>query len=248
MKHLFGILCRAVPKSLFHLRVSAEGFQSWMWRGLTFLLPFLFFGHVSPNVTSFIFFSLHLFDIKLQLYRLTFINKCITIRRCLYFAIHFTAVFNLQKVHKWMLLLRAFLILLFETASAEEVDVDGSEMCLCNQVVRQHWRLMPPLPSQFWQLYNSVTLFRLGRRQDCKEWQVRNPHALFKCSRVISRKTGGVGRSVTGFLKSLLPFLFLSRGHTNASQASSELATRVKTCAGSLSPSNWCSPHAWHRF
>lgn len=27
--------------------VPAEGFQSWMWRGLTFLLPFLFFGHVS---------------------------------------------------------------------------------------------------------------------------------------------------------------------------------------------------------
>lgn len=27
--------------------VSSEGFQSWMWRGLTFLLPFLFFGHVS---------------------------------------------------------------------------------------------------------------------------------------------------------------------------------------------------------
>lgn len=26
-----------------------EGFQSWMWRGLTFLLPFLFFGHVSPT-------------------------------------------------------------------------------------------------------------------------------------------------------------------------------------------------------
>ncbi|KAM8828562.1 transmembrane protein 120B isoform 1-T1 [Spinachia spinachia] len=47
----------------------AEGFQSWMWRGLTFLLPFLFFGH-------------------------------------------------------------------------------------------------------FWQLYNSVTLFRLGGREDCKEWQV----------------------------------------------------------------------------
>ncbi|XP_039635688.1 transmembrane protein 120B [Perca fluviatilis] len=49
--------------------VSTEGFQSWMWRGLTFLLPFLFFGH-------------------------------------------------------------------------------------------------------FWQLYNSVTLFRLGGREDCKEWQV----------------------------------------------------------------------------
>lgn len=27
--------------------LPAEGFQSWMWRGLTFLLPFLFFGHVS---------------------------------------------------------------------------------------------------------------------------------------------------------------------------------------------------------
>lgn len=30
--------------------VSAEGFQSWMWRGLTFLLPFLFFGHVSVYI------------------------------------------------------------------------------------------------------------------------------------------------------------------------------------------------------
>ncbi|EGW01834.1 Transmembrane protein 120A [Cricetulus griseus] len=26
--------------------LTVEGFQSWMWRGLTFLLPFLFFGHV----------------------------------------------------------------------------------------------------------------------------------------------------------------------------------------------------------
>ncbi|XP_077593070.1 transmembrane protein 120B [Stigmatopora nigra] len=51
------------------LDLTVEGFQSWMWRGLTFLLPFLFFGH-------------------------------------------------------------------------------------------------------FWQLYNSVTLFRLAGRQDCKEWQV----------------------------------------------------------------------------
>ncbi|XP_020022431.1 transmembrane protein 120A isoform X2 [Castor canadensis] len=25
--------------------LTVEGFQSWMWRGLTFLLPFLFFGH-----------------------------------------------------------------------------------------------------------------------------------------------------------------------------------------------------------
>uniref|UniRef100_A0A8B9RYC7 Transmembrane protein 120B n=1 Tax=Accipiter nisus TaxID=211598 RepID=A0A8B9RYC7_9AVES len=29
-----------------HLDLTVEGFQSWMWRGLTFLLPFLFFGHV----------------------------------------------------------------------------------------------------------------------------------------------------------------------------------------------------------
>uniref|UniRef100_A0A670Z1R7 Transmembrane protein 120B n=1 Tax=Pseudonaja textilis TaxID=8673 RepID=A0A670Z1R7_PSETE len=27
-----------------HLDLTVEGFQSWMWRGLTFLLPFLFFG------------------------------------------------------------------------------------------------------------------------------------------------------------------------------------------------------------
>uniref|UniRef100_H3BGS5 Transmembrane protein 120A n=1 Tax=Latimeria chalumnae TaxID=7897 RepID=H3BGS5_LATCH len=27
------------------LTVAIEGFQSWMWRGLSFLLPFLFFGH-----------------------------------------------------------------------------------------------------------------------------------------------------------------------------------------------------------
>lgn len=51
------------------LDLTVEGFQSWMWRGLTFLLPFLFFGH-------------------------------------------------------------------------------------------------------FWQLYNSVTLFRLAQHEDCKEWQV----------------------------------------------------------------------------
>ncbi|CAL8321661.1 unnamed protein product [Lota lota] len=51
------------------LDLTVEGFQSWMWRGLTFVLPFLFFGH-------------------------------------------------------------------------------------------------------FWQLYNSITLFRLAGHQDCKEWQV----------------------------------------------------------------------------
>uniref|UniRef100_A0A3B3B9E1 Transmembrane protein 120Aa n=1 Tax=Oryzias melastigma TaxID=30732 RepID=A0A3B3B9E1_ORYME len=29
-----------------NMDLTVEGFQSWMWRGLTFLLPFLFFGHV----------------------------------------------------------------------------------------------------------------------------------------------------------------------------------------------------------
>ncbi|KAJ0063516.1 hypothetical protein NL108_002746, partial [Boleophthalmus pectinirostris] len=28
-----------------NLDLTVEGFQSWMWKGLTFLLPFLFFGH-----------------------------------------------------------------------------------------------------------------------------------------------------------------------------------------------------------
>lgn len=35
--------------------LSTEGFQSWMWRGLTFLLPFLFCGHVStPGVCGYL--------------------------------------------------------------------------------------------------------------------------------------------------------------------------------------------------
>lgn len=42
----------SIPSPPAHSRASqkpssfAEGFQSWMWRGLTFLLPFLFFGQV----------------------------------------------------------------------------------------------------------------------------------------------------------------------------------------------------------
>ncbi|MGH0142596.1 UNVERIFIED_CONTAM: hypothetical protein FKN15_053742 [Acipenser sinensis] len=32
-----------------NMDLTVEGFQSWMWRGLTFLLPFLFFGHVSTG-------------------------------------------------------------------------------------------------------------------------------------------------------------------------------------------------------
>uniref|UniRef100_A0A674EXJ5 Transmembrane protein 120B n=1 Tax=Salmo trutta TaxID=8032 RepID=A0A674EXJ5_SALTR len=37
------------------LDLTVEGFQSWMWRGLTFLLPFLFFGHIfSKNWISYL--------------------------------------------------------------------------------------------------------------------------------------------------------------------------------------------------
>lgn len=49
--------CRSSPgSSMLTLCLSCqpfpEGFQSWMWRGLTFLLPFLFFGHVSWVIPS----------------------------------------------------------------------------------------------------------------------------------------------------------------------------------------------------
>ncbi|KAI3373911.1 hypothetical protein L3Q82_022486, partial [Scortum barcoo] len=41
--------------------LTVEGFQSWMWRGLTFLLPFLFFGHfwqLYNSITLFRMFQL----------------------------------------------------------------------------------------------------------------------------------------------------------------------------------------------
>ncbi|XP_040035534.2 transmembrane protein 120A-A [Gasterosteus aculeatus] len=44
-----------------NMDITVEGFQSWMWRGLTFLLPFLFFGHfwqLYNSVTLFQMFQL----------------------------------------------------------------------------------------------------------------------------------------------------------------------------------------------
>ncbi|KAM6910995.1 transmembrane protein 120A-A isoform 2-T2 [Lycodopsis pacificus] len=44
-----------------NMDVTVEGFQSWMWRGLTFLLPFLFFGHfwqLYNSITLFRMFQL----------------------------------------------------------------------------------------------------------------------------------------------------------------------------------------------
>ncbi|XP_054570831.1 ion channel TACAN isoform X2 [Eptesicus fuscus] len=38
--------------------LTVEGFQSWMWRGLTFLLPFLFFGHFWQLFNAVTLFSL----------------------------------------------------------------------------------------------------------------------------------------------------------------------------------------------
>ncbi|XP_078083628.1 transmembrane protein 120B isoform X2 [Mustelus asterias] len=41
-----------------HMDLTVEGFQSWMWRGLTFLLPFLFFGHFWQLYNSVTLFGL----------------------------------------------------------------------------------------------------------------------------------------------------------------------------------------------
>ncbi|KAK1882779.1 Transmembrane protein 120A [Dissostichus eleginoides] len=44
-----------------NMDITVEGFQSWMWRGLTFLLPFLFFGHfwqLYNSITLFTMFQL----------------------------------------------------------------------------------------------------------------------------------------------------------------------------------------------
>ncbi|KAM6970376.1 transmembrane protein 120A-A isoform 1-T1 [Aplochiton taeniatus] len=41
-----------------NMDVTVEGFQSWMWRGLTFLLPFLFFGHFWQLYNSIILFRI----------------------------------------------------------------------------------------------------------------------------------------------------------------------------------------------
>uniref|UniRef100_A0A673KWA6 Transmembrane protein 120B-like n=1 Tax=Sinocyclocheilus rhinocerous TaxID=307959 RepID=A0A673KWA6_9TELE len=46
------------------LDLTVEGFQSWMWRGLTFLLPFLFFGHI---------FALKCFVFQVFMLALTFL-------------------------------------------------------------------------------------------------------------------------------------------------------------------------------
>uniref|UniRef100_A0AAQ4PJC8 Transmembrane protein 120A n=1 Tax=Gasterosteus aculeatus aculeatus TaxID=481459 RepID=A0AAQ4PJC8_GASAC len=41
-----------------NMDLTVEGFQSWMWKGLTFLLPFLFFGHFWQLFNSISLFSM----------------------------------------------------------------------------------------------------------------------------------------------------------------------------------------------
>uniref|UniRef100_A0A8C5EIF5 Transmembrane protein 120A-like n=1 Tax=Gouania willdenowi TaxID=441366 RepID=A0A8C5EIF5_GOUWI len=41
-----------------NMDLTVEGFQSWMWRGLTFLLPFLFFGHFWQLYNSLTLFNM----------------------------------------------------------------------------------------------------------------------------------------------------------------------------------------------
>lgn len=53
-------------------------------------------------------------------------------------------------------------IVFLAIAQARACDLYGSK------------RICPIFSPQFWQLYNSVTLFRLAGHEDCKEWQVGN--------------------------------------------------------------------------
>ncbi|XP_073646121.1 transmembrane protein 120B isoform X5 [Tursiops truncatus] len=43
-----GLIYQKFRDQFLAFSIFQKGFQSWMWRGLTFLLPFLFCGHVSP--------------------------------------------------------------------------------------------------------------------------------------------------------------------------------------------------------
>lgn len=49
----------------YDMDITIQGFHSWMWRGLSFLLPFLYFGY------GFQFYNAH------TLYKLSFHEQCI---------------------------------------------------------------------------------------------------------------------------------------------------------------------------
>ncbi|RXM33902.1 Transmembrane protein 120A [Acipenser ruthenus] len=58
-----------------NMDLTVEGFQSWMWRGLTFLLPFLFFGHVLMCGLSFMVLFLGNFCTTLAVVKQKFQSK-----------------------------------------------------------------------------------------------------------------------------------------------------------------------------
>ncbi|XP_070571821.1 transmembrane protein 120B-like isoform X2 [Ptychodera flava] len=45
-----------------NMDITVEGFQTWMWRGLTFLLPFLFFGHFFQLYNAYTLYTLSYHD------------------------------------------------------------------------------------------------------------------------------------------------------------------------------------------
>lgn len=61
------------------------------------------------------------------------------------------------------------------------------------------WRTKCPVPLQFWQLYNSVTLFRLAGLEDCKEWQVRCSCAFCPLALLDPFNISHVSSSVTSY-------------------------------------------------
>lgn len=54
-----GVLYRLKALGERHnMDITIEGFHSWMWRGLSFLLPFLFFGYAFQLYNSYVLYQL----------------------------------------------------------------------------------------------------------------------------------------------------------------------------------------------
>ncbi|XP_047570249.1 ion channel TACAN isoform X2 [Lutra lutra] len=53
-----GLMYQKFRNQFLSFSMYQKGFQSWMWRGLTFLLPFLFFGHFWQLFNALTLFSL----------------------------------------------------------------------------------------------------------------------------------------------------------------------------------------------
>lgn len=54
-----GVLYRLRALGERHnMDITIEGFHSWMWRGLSFLLPFLFIGYMFQMYNAYVLFEL----------------------------------------------------------------------------------------------------------------------------------------------------------------------------------------------